>query len=261
MITEGPVVIKYGGSLLEEPGHRTAFLKDIAVLSKKQKVILVHGGGKEISRELEKRNIQPRFVDGRRVTDDTVMAIVDDVLQKVNGTIVKELMELGVTAKGFSGKTDKLMTVTALIKDLGRVADSTSTTTLIPYAALRKILDEPVLPVFYSVVLDQDGKPINMNADDFALRLAGACYARRLVFLTDSGGISGSDGKTIPQISPDEVDELIYRKVITGGMIVKAQNCVFAVREGVSRVDIVKGIDYLIHDEIKPEGTIFVKQI
>jgi len=253
------IVIKYGGSLLEEPGHRSAFLKDIAELSKRQKVVLVHGGGKEISREFEKRNIQPRFVDGRRFTDERAMSIVDEVLQRVNGEIVKELTELKVPAKGFSGKTDKLMTVTALIKDLGRVADST--TTHIPYAALSKILDEPVLPVFYSVVLDKDGKPTNMNADDFALRLAGACYAQRLVFLTDSGGILGPDGKTISQISPDEVDELIYRKVITGGMVVKAQNCCFAVRDGVGRVDIVKGIGHLLHQEEKPEGTIFVKRI
>jgi len=253
------IVIKYGGSLLEEPGHRTTFLKDVAALSKKQKVILVHGGGKEISREFEKRNIQPRFVDGRRFTDEGAISIVDEVLQRVNGTIVKELIKFGAPAKGFSGKTDKLMTATALIKDLGRVADST--TTHILYAALRKILDEPVLPVFYPVVLDQDGKPTNMNADDFALRLAMACHAQRLVFLTDSGGISGPDGNTIPQISPDEVGELIHRKVITGGMIVKAQNCVFAVREGVSCVDIVKGIEYLINHEIEPEGTIFVKRI
>src|SRR5262245_45933422 len=104
MLDSNVIVIKYGGILLEDPAHRQDFLKDVAVLSKKAKVVLVHGGGKEITRALDQKGIQARFVNGLRVTDESTMQVVEDVLARLNKAIVKQLIDDGVRAEGYSGK-------------------------------------------------------------------------------------------------------------------------------------------------------------
>src|SRR4051812_35014754 len=114
------VVIKYGGSLLEEPGHRTAFLMDVAALFKKQDILLVHGGGKEISRQMERAGLTPKFVNGRRYTDEATMQVVQSALAHLNHEIVSELGRLGVPAIGRSGQDDHLMQAD-VISELGRV--------------------------------------------------------------------------------------------------------------------------------------------
>lgn len=249
-----PIVIKYGGSLLEEPGHRGLFLKQIAALAKHEKIALVHGGGKEITRAMEKAGLEARFVGGRRYTDDKTMEFVRKVLARINGEIVKELAQAGVEARGLSGQENHLLEAAA-IPELGRVGIPRS----VDQNALQALLAAAVVPVFYSVGEDIEGKPLNINADDFALALAVASRARQLIYLTDSGGINGSDGRLIPYLGPKDVEMLIARNVISGGMIVKAQACLRALQEGVGRVDIVKGIDYLLPPRKKAaEGTIFL---
>jgi len=255
-MTSGPIVIKYGGSLLEEPGHRTAFLKDVAALFKNQDVILVHGGGKEISRQMEKAGLKPTFVNGRRCTDDATMVVVKKALARLNNEIVSELGKLGVPAFGRSGQEDHLMEAEA-VQELGRVGIPKKVNT----EALAEVLKKKTMPVFYSVAEDADHQPLNVNADDFALTVAVACRADRLVFLTDTGGILDGGGELIPSISPVEVEALASKQVITGGMLVKVKACVDALRQGVGSVDIVKGIRYLLHQQEKPEGTIFVNGI
>ncbi len=249
-----PIVIKYGGSLLEEPGHRSAFLKQIALLAKQEKVVLVHGGGKEITREMEKAGLEAKFVGGRRYTDDKTMDFVSKVLSRLNSEIVQELARAGVQAKGLSGQEGHLLEAAA-IPELGRVGYPRS----VDQNALQAILVSPVVPVFYSVGEDIEGKPLNVNADDFALALAVASRAKQLIYLTDSGGINGSDGKLIPYLGSKDVDMLIANNVISGGMIVKSKACLRALQEGVGRVDIVKGIEYLLPPRKKAaEGTVFL---
>ena len=249
---ENLIVIKYGGSLLEEPGHRSAFLKQVAALAKQRPLVLVHGGGKEITRAMEKAGLQARFVDGRRYTDDATMAVVERVLAGLNKEIVGELKGQGASPEGFSGRFEHLAEATP-VSNLGRAGENLR----VDGSVLGKILARTALPVFYSVAEDARGEPLNINADDFALALAMACGAGRLVFLTDSGGILGTDGRRIERIDPAKAQQLMDGKVVTGGMIVKVQACIQALRAGVGSVDIVKGIDHLLSGAPAP-GTVFL---
>ncbi len=247
------IVIKYGGSLLDEPGHRTEFLKDIAELSKKVKVILVHGGGKEISRQMEAAGLMPKFVNGRRFTDEATMSVVEKALSGLNQEIVAELNSLGAKAEGGSGQTDHILQASA-IGELGRVGMPMSVNS----EALHKITSGDSLRVFYSVAEDSSQKPLNINADDFAQAIAVAVRATRLIFLTDSGGVFDGGKKLIPVIHPNDVEPLETNGVITGGMLVKAKACRTALEAGVGSVDIVKGVKYLLSpDMMQPEGTVF----
>ena len=243
MLESNVIVVKYGGSLLDDPAHRQDFLKDVAALSKKAKVVLVHGGGKEITRALDQKGIKAQFVNGLRVTDDVTMQIVEEVLGRLNQLIVKQLVDAGIRAEGYSGKTDHLLRAEPL-PDLGRVGKPKQV--YIP--AFGNVLRKLSTPVFYSVAEDTSGGSLNINADDFALALALSCQARRLVFLTDAGGILDSNGQKIPKIDRALAEQLIQKGVITGGMIVKARACVDAVDKGVGFVDITKNIKYLISE-------------
>lgn len=248
-----PLVIKYGGSLLEDPEHRVAFLKDVAVLARKEKVALVHGGGKEITRALEASGLPTRFVQGRRYTDRAAMKVVEQVLSAINTELVGILKSQGINAVGLSGKSNQLM-VARPLSDLGRVGQPD----VVNQTRLKKMLGKIKLPVFFSVAMDSDGESLNINADDFALSLAVTCGAKRLVFLTDAGAVLDSQGQPLKIISASEVPELIGRHVITGGMIVKARACAEALRRGVGRVDICKGIQSLLSPDVPMQGTSFV---
>lgn len=257
-MSDRPIVIKYGGSLLEDPVHRREFLKDVAELSRKKKVVLIHGGGKEITRTLKQLDIESRFdVNGRRMTDDKTMKVVDQVLGQVNKVLVDELNVHNANARGFSGKENRLATARPLAH-LGRVGDPA--TLDINEKALEDVLMRAKLPVFYSVGVDAKGDPLNINADDFAQALAIACRAQRLVFLTDVGGVLDENGKAVSTIAASDVEKLVAQKIISGGMVVKAQACLQAMNEGVGCVDIRKGIkDLLKGVTVSNEGTVFIR--
>ena len=226
---------------MEDPSHRENFLKDVALLSQKQKVVLVHGGGKEITRELDWRGIKATFVNGLRLTDDPTMQVVEEVLGKVNQQIVQLFSELGVRAEGYSGKSDHLLRAKP-IPQLGRAGKPD----VVNIAVFGRILAKRTLPVFYPVAEDAAGGSLNVNADDFAHALALACRAHRLIYLTDSGGVLDKEGKQIARIDKRIAENLIEAGVISGGMIVKARASVDAVEKGVGSVDITKNIKYLI---------------
>lgn len=248
-----PIVIKYGGSLLEDLQHRTEFLKQIKTLGEREKVVLVHGGGKEISRQMEQAGLQPRFVNGRRFTDEATMSVVKKALSTLNKQIVDELVRCGASAKGYSGQERHLLEA-APVKELGRVG----LPRMVDSGVLQELIAASPIPVFYSVAEDIQGEPLNINADDFALALAVACKARQLVFLTDTGGILDQQGRVVHTVSAGDIDRLVSTQVITGGMTIKAQACIRALQEGVGRVDIVKGIDHLLDSNRAPFGTLFV---
>jgi acetylglutamate kinase len=249
-----PILIKYGGSLLEDPAHQDAFLAQVSDLSRREKVILVHGGGKEITHAMAEAGIVARFVQGRRFTDEATMAVVERVLSEINRRIVQSLLQKGVNAEGFSGRHRGLVKARA-IPELGHVGEPIG----VNQKAFEHLVSQSALPVFYSVAEDRTGSALNINADDFALALAVACRAQRLVYLTDTGGVLDPDGRLLESLTPLDVDALAEKKVITGGMLVKARACVSALNQGVGRVDIVKGIRYLLESgSSSAEGTVFI---
>jgi len=256
-MTSNPLVIKYGGSLLEDAKHQTVFLAQVAKLPKFHRpVVLVHGGGKEITKAMESERIETRFVGGRRYTDDAAMTVVDRVLGEINNRIVGILKSQGANAKGFSGKWKQLMMAKPL-PELGLVGQPTE----VNRALLDQIFSEADIPVFYSVACGSDGKPLNINADDFAMALAIACKAKRLIFLTDTGGILDKAGQQIDLVTETYIHQLIHDGTITDGMAVKAKACLEAVRKGVGRVDICKGIAGLVAaTELPLGGTGFIKE-
>ena len=253
------IVIKYGGSLLENAADRRSFLKAVSSINGKDKVILVHGGGKEITKAFEAKGIRTVFEEGLRVTpDEAAMAVVETVLKDINDRIVRELREFGVQAKGYSGKSRQVMLAHVMNEELlGLVG--------LPFDVkpdiLKQIVDETALPVFYSVATDESGRTLNINADEFAWKIAVSYpgQANRLIFLTDSGGVV-REGKVLDRIFAYQVQDLIDKKVITGGMIVKAQACRDALLLGVPQVDIAQRIRFSKKTgTLEIEGTSFIK--
>jgi acetylglutamate kinase len=231
-------VVKFGGSLLSDDGARAGFLKDAAALARRRRLVLVHGGGPEINAALERMNVRSKWVNGRRVTDEAAMQVVEMVLSgQVNKRLVGELVALKAKAVGLSGRDGNLLTADP-VPDLGRVGAPKKASS----AVLEVLLKGGFLPVVSSVASGPDGLALNVNADEAAAALAAALKAERLVYLTDVAGVLDADKKTIPVIRvKKDLDALIRDGVITGGMIPKTQSCRAAIRKGVGEVDIVDG--------------------
>ena len=247
-------VIKYGGSLLDDAKHQSEFLAEAAALSRERRIALVHGGGKAITQAMETAGLETRFVQGRRFTDDATMKVVEQTLGEINARIVSILVRLGVSAKGFSGRSEHLMSAHP-VEALGLAGDPAA----IRSEALDAILAQAELPVFFPVAEDFRGRPLNINADDFALALAASSQAERLVFLTGTGGILDGNQRMIQRVTSVDVERLIVDGTIKGGMAVKARACVEALRQGVGRVEIAKNLASLFGDAASPsEGTSFL---
>lgn len=230
-------VVKFGGSLLSDRSARRSFLKDAARLAKREPVVLVHGGGPEINTALDKMGIVSKWVNGRRVTDDAAMGVVEGVLSgQVNKNLVGELNTLGVRAVGLSGRDGGLLKAKP-VADLGRVGEpDKADPTLISV-----LLKAGYLPVLSSVASARDGGALNVNADEAAAALAVALKARRLVYLTDVPGVLDAHKKTIPTIRSAQIKKLIQAQIITGGMIPKVLSCANALRKGVAEINIIDG--------------------
>jgi len=232
-----PWVIKFGGSLMSDDGARRAFLKEAASISRRQPLVLVHGGGPEINAALERQNIKPQFLNGRRVTDEATMAVVEQVLSgQVNKKLVGELSGLGARAAGLSGRDGGLLRA-APLKDLGRVGK--------PAAVQPKILDVLLkggfLPVISSVAAGPDRAALNVNADDAAAAVALAMKAAKLIFLTDVAGVLDGAKKTIPLIRTRDVKKLIADGTDNEKIVTKLESCLSAIQKGVGEVDIIDG--------------------
>ncbi len=259
-----PIVIKFGGSLLEDKTTRNVFLRMLAKEWKIQRdlgpnlrsmIIVVHGGGKDISKALETAGIKPKFVEGRRFTDEKTMEIVERVLKTINKNIIDQLKDEGAQAWGGCGKTNHLLEARPL-SELGRVG--------IPSVVNKKVVNEIVnsetLPVLYSVAFGPTGETLNINADDFAQEVAIACAAEHLIFMTDTGGIRNKNGELMEIVNPKMVENLISDGTISGGMEVKARACIDALNRGVRKVTITHQIDSLGSTSTpRAFGTSFVK--
>jgi acetylglutamate kinase len=235
-------VIKYGGSFMDSPDDkvRTGVAADVVFLETVGiNPIVVHGGGKAITKAMEKAGIKAQFVQGMRVTDEKSMAIVEDVLANViNRDIVEMIQKLGGKARGFSGKD--VFRCRQLDSNLGYVGEVTG----VEIEKVRKCLYGSVTPVISPVGLGEDGHAYNINADVAAAKLAMAVGARRLVFLSDVPGLLRDPNKPETLISSLHVSEVLDLKrtgVVDKGMIPKVDSAVEAVHAGVRRVHFVDG--------------------
>ncbi len=238
------IVVKYGGSAMTDEELKKNVIKDVTLLKLVGfKPIVVHGGGKEISRWVGKVGMEPKFINGLRVTDDETMEIAEMVLGKVNKSLVTMVQELGVKAVGISGKDGGLLTVEKKYsdgKDIGYVGEVTGVNTKI----LEDLLDNDFLPIVAPIGLDEDFQTYNINADDAACAIAKAMNADKLAFLTDIEGVyqDPEDKSTfISRLTVSEVDDLISKGYIGGGMLPKLNNCTDAIKSGVNRVHILDG--------------------
>lgn len=238
------VVVKYGGSAMSNEELQKNVIKDVVLLKLVGfKPIIVHGGGKEISKWVEKVGMEARFVNGLRVTDADTMEIAEMVLNKVNKRLVTMVEELGVQAIGVSGKDGGLLKVEKKYaggEDIGFVGNITDVNPKILY----DLLEKDFLPIIAPIGLDDEFQTYNINADDAACAIAKAVGAEKLAFLTDIEGLyrDFSDKSTfISRLTATEAQELINSGMIGGGMLPKLGNCTDAIRNGVNRVHILDG--------------------
>ena len=238
------VVVKYGGSAMLDENLKYNVIKDVAMLKLVgMKPVIVHGGGKEISRWVGKVGMEPKFINGLRVTDKETMEIAEMVLGKVGKSLVQLVEELGVKAVSLSGKDGGLLKVEKKYskgEDIGFVGEVTDVDPQILY----DLLEKDFLPIVCPVGMDKDFNTYNINADDAACAIARAVHAEKLAFLTDIEGVrrDPEDPATlISELHVKEARELIENGNIGGGMLPKLNNCIDAIENGVSRVHILDG--------------------
>ncbi len=238
------IVVKYGGSAMVDEELKKSVIQDVTLLKLVGfKPIIVHGGGKEISKWVEKSGMEPEFVNGLRKTDAATMEIAEMVLGKVNKSLVQMVQELGVLAIGISGKDGGLLKVDKKYsngQDIGFVGDVKEVSPKI----LFDLLEKDFLPIVCPIGLGDEFDTYNINADDAACAIARAVNAEKLAFLTDIEGVykDPQDKSTlISELSVSEARELIGDGFIGGGILPKLHNCIDAIENGVSRVHILDG--------------------
>lgn len=238
------IVVKYGGSAMSNEELQKNVIKDVTLLKLVGfKPIIVHGGGKEISRWVEKTGKEAKFVNGLRVTDAETMEIAEMVLNKVNKSLVTMVQELGVKAVGISGKDGGLLKVEKKYsdgQDIGFVGDIKEVNPKV----LFDLIEKDFLPIVAPIGLDGGFQTYNINADDAACAIAKAVGAEKLAFLTDIEGLYkdiNDKASFISRISASQADKLIEEGFIGGGMLPKLNNCTSAVKNGVNRVHILDG--------------------
>ena len=238
------IVVKYGGSAMTNVELQKKVIEDVVLLKLVGfKPIIVHGGGKEISKWVDKVGKTPEFVNGLRVTDAETMEIAEMVLNKVNKSLVAMVQELGVKAVGVSGKDGGLLRVDKKYvdgKDIGFVGDIKQVNPKVIY----DLLSNDFLPIVAPIGLDDDFNTYNINADDAACEIAKAVGAEKLAFLTDIEGLYrdiNDKSSFISKIKVSEAKELIASGTLGGGLLPKLTNCTSAMEAGVNRVHILDG--------------------
>lgn len=238
------VVIKYGGSAMTDESLQKQVIQDAVLLKLVGfKPIIVHGGGKEISKWVEKAGMEPHFVNGLRVTDETTMEIAEMVLNRVNKTLVRMIEQMGVHSIGISGKDGGMLRVHKKLskgEDIGWVGEIDQ----VNPKPLQDLIANDYLPVVCPIGYDENYDTFNINADDAACAIAKAIKAEKLTFLSDVPGVfrdPNDKNSLIYELPYDELMELIDSGAITGGMLPKLLSCKDAIDNGVSRVHIMDG--------------------
>ena len=238
------IVVKYGGSAMVDEDLKKQVIQDVTLLKLVGfKPIIVHGGGKEISRWVEKSGKEAEFVNGLRKTDAETMEIAEMVLNRVNKSLVQKVQELGVLSVGISGKDGGLLKVEKKLsggQDIGYVGEIKEVNPKILY----DLLEKDFLPIVCPIGMDDKYETYNINADDAACAIARAVSADKLAFLTDIESVykDPNDKDTlISELTVSAAKELIGDGYIGGGMLPKLNNCIDAIENGVSRVHILDG--------------------
>ena len=238
------IVVKYGGSAMVDEQLKKQVIQDVTLLKLVGfKPVIVHGGGKEISKWVKLSGKEPEFVNGLRKTDAETMEIAEMVLNKVNKSLVQLVEGRGVRAIGISGKDGSLLKVEKKYsdgQDIGFVGEVTEVNTRI----ICDMLEQNLLPIICPVGMDDQYQSYNVNADDAACAIAKALGAEKLAFLTDIEGVYGNpkDPSTlISELKVSDARDLIKTGFIGGGMLPKLNNCIDAIDSGVSRVHILDG--------------------
>jgi acetylglutamate kinase len=257
------IVVKYGGNAMINEDLKRNVMKDIVMLSLIGiKVVLVHGGGPEISQTLAKMGKKTEFVDGLRVTDAETAEVVQMVLAgKINKTLVAQLVNIGGKAIGLCGMDGGLIEAKVLDERLGYVGEITNINT----QPILDLLDMGYIPVISTVGYDREGHVYNINADTAAARIAGTLKAESMISMTDTVGLltDKDDPHTlIPKVNVSEAPQLVREGIISGGMIPKVECCIEAIRRGVKKVFIIDGrVPHAILIEVLTDegvGTMFV---
>lgn len=238
------IVVKYGGSAMIDEKLKQEVIRDVALLKVVGfKPVIVHGGGKEISKWVKAAGMEPKFINGLRVTDAATMEIAEMVLNKVNKGLVQAMESLEVKAIGISGKDGAMLRVEKKLsdgKDIGFVGEITEVNTDI----IDTLLENDYVPVVCPIGMDDEYQSYNINADDAACAIARALGAEKLAFLSDIEGVYKDplDPTTlISTLSVSEARELLKTGMIGGGMLPKLNNCIDAIEHGVSKVHILDG--------------------
>ena len=238
------IVVKYGGSAMVDEQLKHQVIQDVVLLKLVGfKPIIVHGGGKEISKWVNKVGMEPHFVNGLRVTDEPTMEIAEMVLNKINKSLVQLVNELGIKAVGISGKDGMMLKCKKKYskgEDIGFVGDIEEVDPKIIY----DLLEKDFLPIICPIGFDENFLSYNINADDAACAIARAVHAEKLAFLTDVEGVYRDfedKGSLIPEMTVAEAQEFVEGGSLGGGMLPKLQNCIDAMNDGVSRVHITDG--------------------
>ena len=242
-------VIKYGGAAMEDNHIVEKFLRDVVFLEAVGiNPVLVHGGGKAITARMREAGLKAQFVNGLRVTDGVAIRIVEETLDgEINPGIVRVLQEFGGRAAGFSGKTvfharrlPPQTAETGEVVDIGFVGEASR----MDAAKIKAAIHEEMVPVISPIGAAEDGTVLNINADVAAAALAAELRATKLIFVSDVSGImrDQNDPKSlIPSVTAKQVESLIKRKVIAGGMIPKVQSAAAALNQGVQKTHMIGG--------------------
>ena len=245
-------VVKYGGHAMTDPRLGDLFARDIVLMKQVgMNPIVVHGGGPQINRMLERVGLKSEFVNGLRVTDAATMEIVEMVLAgSVNKQLVGYINEAGGKAVGLSGKDANMVKASKTKRtvvdpdshiekavDLGFVGDPDK----VDLTLLNQLIGYELIPVLAPLATSADGQTLNVNADTFAGAVAGALKAKRLLLLTDVPGVLDKSRKLIPDLSIKDARKLIADGTISGGMIPKVETCIYALEQGVQGVVIIDG--------------------
>ena len=231
------IVIKYGGNVFIDRNIFNNFIKDISVLNKLGlSIVVIHGGGPRIKRELDKSNIQSKFIKGLRVTDEKIINIVEDVLIDFNKDIVNSLKEKNTEAVSIHTKKNNVIEIVQESKELGFVGKPNK----INNDIINNILEKNLVPIISPLGL-KGNQSYNINGDTTAGAIAKSLKARRLILMTNIEGVLDKNKKLIEEVTSSEILEMIEDETITGGMIPKINTCLDAVNNGVTGVVIVDG--------------------
>lgn len=237
------VLIKYGGAALTYEDIREQVLQDLVFMNYVGiKPILIHGGGTFITDNLKKRGVQSQFLNGLRVTDKQTIEVVQETLAELNMNIVHDINRLGARAIGLSGHNAEILNVVKHTAegDIGYVGDVASVNIM----PLKELTEFNIIPVIYPIGIDDKGEAYNVNADEAAAKIAVAMNVQKLIVLTNVKGIlkdATDESSLISSIRVDEVQPLIDKKIVTGGMIPKVKCCMTALKGGVKKAHIIDG--------------------